>query len=141
MSDGGAEAAPGASGEATVASDDEEFGPFPRSRAAIEADARRWAAAAAAEAAAGRAGATGATGAGDGRDADVDERRPQRADGDGRASDDSDSETDGDERPDAGAAQRAWNADVRRRCVALVKTREAALFASTRLHRASASTH
>ena len=64
----------------------------------------------------------------DGRDADVDERRPPRAEGDGRASDDSDSETDGEERPDAGAAQRAWNADVRRRCVALVKTREAALF-------------
>ena len=75
------------------------------------------------------AGAAGATGADDGRDADVDERRPPRADGDGRASDDSDSESDGEERPDAGAAQRAWNADVRRRCVALVKTREAALFA------------
>jgi hypothetical protein len=70
-----------------------------------------------------------ATGIGDGRDADVDERRPPRADGDGCASDDSDSESDGEDRPDAGAAQRAWNADVRRRCVALVKTREAALFA------------
>ena len=117
-------------GAASVDSDDEEFGPFPRSRAEIEADAMRWDAAAAAEAAAVRAGADDATGADDGRDADVVEDRPPHADGDGRASDGEESEAETVEgQPDSTAAQRAWNADVRRRGVALVKGREAALFA------------
>ena len=117
-------------GVAPVDSDDEEFGQFLRSRAEIEADAMQWDAAAAAEAAAERAGADVATGADDGRDADVDEDRPPHADGGGRASDGEDSEAETvEEQPDSTAAQRAWNADVRRRGVALVKAREATLFA------------
>ena len=48
----------------------------------------------------------------------------------GRASDGEDSEAETvEEQPDSTAAQRAWNADVRRRGVALVKAREATLFA------------
>ena len=51
-----------------------------------------------------------------------------RADGDGRANDGEESDAETVEgQPDSTAAQRAWNADVRRRGVALVKGREAAL--------------
>ena len=122
VSDGGA--ARDAPGETAVDSDDEVFVRLLRSRAEIEADAMQWDAAAAAEAAAERAGADDATGADDGRDADVDENRPSRADGDGRASDGEESEAETVEgQPDSTAAQRAWNADVRRRGVALVKGR------------------
>jgi len=57
----------------------------------------------------------------------VENRQPECEDrespGDG-----SDAEAD-EEEPDTTAAQRAWNADVRRRCVDLVKDREAELFA------------
>ena len=63
-------------------------------------------------------------GADDDHDAELQEGRPRDSDSDAASDEDG-------EPPRLGAAQRAWNAETRRRCIARVDAREAALWAAT----------